>query len=57
MLSPFLSSHRKTPIPSHLPFASKRVIPHPPTNSFLTPLASPYARASSLLSTKSLPFH
>ena len=52
MISPFLVTPPQPPIPSHfspLPFASMRVLLHPFTHSRLTPLASPYAGASSLL--------
>ena len=38
-------------------FASKRVFPHPTTLSFLTSLASPFSRESSLRKTKCLPSH
>ena len=57
MLSPFPFSPLQTPIPSHLPFASKRMLPHPPTHFHLTPLMYPYAVASSLHRAKSLSFY
>ena len=45
----------KPPIPLPFPFASIRVLLHPPTHSCLTALESPYAGASSLHRTKGLP--
>ena len=44
-------------LPSHplSPFASMRVLPHQPTHSCLTTLASPYTEVSSLHRTKGLP--
>ena len=44
--------HNPPSIP--LPFASKRVLPHPPTHSHFTPLASPFSGVSSLHRTKHL---
>jgi hypothetical protein len=45
--------------PPHLllPFASKRVLLHPPTHSQLTPPTFPFAGSTSLHRTKSLPSH
>jgi hypothetical protein len=36
------------PLPFLLPFASKRVLPYPPTYTHLTPLASPFTGATNL---------
>ena len=47
--------HNPPSIP--LPFASKRVLPHPPTHSHFTPLASPFSGVLSLHRTKQLPSH
>ena len=43
MLSTVLVSPPPTPHPFLLPFASKRVLPHLPTHSCLTPLACPFS--------------
>ena len=56
MLSPFsVSPPNLTPI--LLSFASKKVLTYPLTHSSITPLASPFAGASSLPRTKNLPSH
>ena len=57
MLSLFLASPLKTshPIPFPLPFAFKRVLPHPSTHASLTHLVAHYTGATSLQRTKDLP--
>jgi hypothetical protein len=52
---PFPVSPLQAPITSPLPFTSKKMLPHTPTHSCLTPLASPYSGASSLQKTKVVP--
>ena len=60
----FICLHFKCYLPSQsplhlilLPFASKRVLPHPPTHSYLTPIGSPFSGTSSLHRTKCLLSH
>ena len=48
MLSPFPVPLPQVPHPISLLFTSKKVLPYPPTHSYLTPLASPFSGASSL---------
>ena len=55
MLSPFPIPPPQTPYSTLLPFAAKSVLPHPPTHSYLTPLASPFSGVSSLHRTKHIP--
>ena len=40
MLPPYVVSPSQAPIPSLIPFASKKVLPYPPTRSCFTPIAS-----------------
>lgn len=56
MLFPLLVSPLQT-LPLPLPFASKKMLPHPSTHFCLTLLASPFPGATSLHRTKSLPSH
>jgi hypothetical protein len=51
---PLRVSPPQAPTPCLLLFASKRVLPHPPTHCLLTPPASPFTGASSLHRTKCL---
>ena len=57
MLSSFQVFLPQTPTPCSLPFASKRVFPHPPTHSQFTHPASPFEGATSLHMTNHLPSH
>ena len=58
LIIPFFTAHMISHLPSFpssLPLM--RVLPHPPTYSHLTALASPYPGASNLYRTKGLPSH
>ena len=57
MLSPFSVSPQETPYPIIPPPASMRVVPHPPTHSYLLAPAFPYTGAWSLYGTKGLFSH
>jgi hypothetical protein len=53
----FPVSPLQTPIPISPLSVSMRVLPYPPTHSYLTALAFPYTEESSLHRTKGLPSH
>ena len=57
MLSPFPVSPMQNLYPLPFPHASKRVLPHPLTHSYLTALAFINAEASGLHRTKGIPYH
>jgi hypothetical protein len=57
VLSLFWVSPLQTPTSIPVPFACKRVLTHPLTNSCLTTVAYPFSGASSLHGTKHLPSH
>jgi hypothetical protein len=57
MLSCFPVSPMQNLYPLPFPHASKRVLPHPLTHSYLTALAFINAEASGLHRTKGIPYH